>query len=94
MLPTKKQVYVSNAWPCASESRPQAVLFLIVDQNEEAATVIIERIGAHRITQSPSRKYRKALRGAQRKPLAEVLANMPNVGKDSDFVREQADRRG
>ena len=35
-----------------------------------------------------------ALRGPQRKPLAEVLANMPNVGKDSDFVREQADRRG
>lgn len=35
-----------------------------------------------------------ALRGAQRKALAEVLASMPNVGKDSDFVREQADRRG
>jgi plasmid stability protein len=35
-----------------------------------------------------------ALGGAQRKPLADVLASMPNVGKDSDFVREQADRRG
>jgi antitoxin FitA len=35
-----------------------------------------------------------ALRGTQRKPLADVLASMPNVGKDSDFVREQADRRG
>ena len=32
-----------------------------------------------------------ALRGVQRKPLAEVLASMPNVGKDSDFAREQAD---
>ena len=34
-----------------------------------------------------------ALRAAQRKPLADVLASMPNVGKDSDFVREQTDRR-
>lgn len=34
-----------------------------------------------------------ALRGTQRKPLADVLAGMPNVGKDSDFVREQAERR-
>ena len=34
-----------------------------------------------------------ALRGVQRKPLAEVLASMPNVGKDSDFAREQADSR-
>lgn len=35
-----------------------------------------------------------ALRGMQRKPLADVLASMPNVGKDDDFVREQVDRRG
>ena len=35
-----------------------------------------------------------ALRGAQRKPLADVLAKIPNVGQDSDFVREQTDRRG
>ena len=35
-----------------------------------------------------------ALRGPRRKPLAEVLASMPNVGKDSDFVREQSDHRG
>ena len=37
---------------------------------------------------------RAALRGVQRKPLADVLASMPNVGKDSDFAREQADSRG
>lgn len=34
-----------------------------------------------------------ALRGTQRRPLAEVLARMPNVGRDEDFRREQADRR-
>ena len=35
-----------------------------------------------------------ALHGPRRKPLAEVLASMPNVGRDSDFVRTQADGRG
>jgi plasmid stability protein len=35
-----------------------------------------------------------ALRGPRRRSLAEVLASMPNVGEDADFVREQTDRRG
>jgi len=35
-----------------------------------------------------------ALQGPRRKPLADVLANMPDVGTDADFAREQADRRG
>lgn len=35
-----------------------------------------------------------ALGGTRRKPLADVLASMPNVGEDSDFAREQADHRG
>jgi plasmid stability protein len=34
-----------------------------------------------------------ALRGAERRPLADVLAKMPNVGEDSDFMREQSERR-
>jgi antitoxin FitA len=34
-----------------------------------------------------------ALKGPQRKPLAEVLANIPNVGTGADFARERADRR-
>ena len=34
-----------------------------------------------------------ALRGSERRPLADVLAKMPNVGEDSDFKREQSDRR-
>jgi plasmid stability protein len=33
------------------------------------------------------------LRGAQRKPLADVLASIPNVGEDSDFAREQSDSK-
>jgi plasmid stability protein len=35
-----------------------------------------------------------ALRGPRRRGLAEVLASMPNVGKDQDFARAQSDRRG
>ena len=37
---------------------------------------------------------RAALKGPRRKPLAEVLAAMPNVGEDEDFRRDQSDRRG
>jgi len=33
------------------------------------------------------------LRGPQRRGLAEVLASMPNVGRDEDFARAQEDRR-
>jgi len=36
---------------------------------------------------------RAALQGPQRKPLADVLASMPNVGTDADFARQQNDRR-
>jgi plasmid stability protein len=34
-----------------------------------------------------------ALRGPRRRSLASVLASMPNVGKDEDFVRQQSDSR-
>jgi antitoxin FitA len=35
-----------------------------------------------------------ALRGPRRRSLAEVLAAMPDVGRDEDFRRDQTDRRG
>jgi plasmid stability protein len=35
-----------------------------------------------------------ALRGPRRRRLADVLAAMPNVGKDEDFTRDQRDARG
>lgn len=34
-----------------------------------------------------------ALHGPRRRHLADVLAAIPNVGEDSDFGREQRDRR-
>ena len=36
---------------------------------------------------------RAALQGPRRRPLADVLASIPNVGRDADFARGQADRR-
>jgi plasmid stability protein len=36
---------------------------------------------------------RAALEGPKRRPLAAVLASMPDVGDDGDFVRRQRDRR-
>ena len=35
----------------------------------------------------------EALRGPRRRSLAEVLAEIPNVGEDEDFRREQIERR-
>jgi antitoxin FitA len=35
-----------------------------------------------------------ALRGPRRRRLADVLAAMPNVGRDEDFARHQIDSRG
>lgn len=35
-----------------------------------------------------------ALHGPRRRPLADVLASIPDVGTDADFAREQGDRRG
>jgi plasmid stability protein len=35
-----------------------------------------------------------ALRGSRRHHLAQVLAAIPNVGRDEDFARTQSDRRG
>lgn len=36
---------------------------------------------------------KEALHGPRRRRLADVLAAIPNVGEDSDFRREQKDRR-
>ena len=37
---------------------------------------------------------RAALHGPRRRHLADVLAAIPNVGEDSDFSRQQRNRRG
>jgi plasmid stability protein len=48
----------------------------------------------NRSAEQEHREILKAvLNGPKRRSLATVLASIPDVGEDSDFVREQRDRR-
>jgi plasmid stability protein len=69
---------------------------LMVRNLPEELVLALKRRAAKR-NRSAEQEHREilkaALQGPRRKALAEVLANMPNVGKDEDFVRQQADHR-
>jgi len=69
---------------------------LMVRKLSEELVVALKRRAAKR-NRSAEQEHREilkaALSGPRRKALAEVLASMPNVGEDEDFVRQQADRR-
>jgi len=62
---------------------------------EELVKALKQRAAKH--NRSAEQEHREILRaaldGPRRRPIAEVLAGMPNVGEDEDFVREQSDRR-
>ena len=63
---------------------------------EELVAALKQRAAKH--NRSAEQEHREILRaalgGPRRRPLAEVLAAIPNVGKDQDFERDQADQRG
>ena len=65
---------------------------------EELVKALKQRAAKH--NRSAEEEHREILRAALRAPrrrhVAEVLASMPNVGRDEDFerVREPASRRG
>ncbi|HKR36854.1 MAG TPA: hypothetical protein VJT10_18565 [Steroidobacteraceae bacterium] len=63
---------------------------------EELVKALKQRAAKHnRSAEQEHREIlRAALRGPRRRHLAEVLAAMPNVGRDEDFARKQSDRRG
>lgn len=69
---------------------------LMVRNLPEELVVALKQRAAKR-NRSAEQEHREilkaALRGPRRRALAEVLASMPNVGEDEDFVRQQADRR-
>jgi plasmid stability protein len=69
---------------------------LIVRDLPAEIVVALKRRAARR-NRSAEQEHREilkaALKGPKRRPLADVLAAIPNVGEDSDFVREQRDRR-
>lgn len=47
----------------------------------------------HSAEQEHREILKSVLRAPARRPLADVLANMPNVGQDADFEREQLSTR-
>ena len=63
---------------------------------EELVKALKQRAAKH--SRSAEQEHREilqsALQGPRRRALAEVLASMPNVGRDKDFAREQVDLRG
>ncbi len=63
---------------------------------DEAIVRALEKRAAQR-NHSAEQEHReileRALLGPRRRPLADVLAAMPDVGDDEDFARRQADRR-
>jgi plasmid stability protein len=62
---------------------------------EELVKALKQRAAKH--NRSAEQEHREILRaaldGPRRRSISEVLASMPNVGEDKDFVREQSDRR-
>jgi len=70
---------------------------LIVRDLSADLVMALKRRAAQR-NRSAEQEHREilkaALQGTKRRPLAAVLAAIPNVGKDGDFLREQSDRRG
>jgi antitoxin FitA len=86
-----------------------AIIAIIVNNLEEAtvAQLLVRNLPdelvralkqrAAKRNRSAEQEHREilkaALKGPQRRRLADVLASMPNVGTDEDFTREQTDRR-
>jgi plasmid stability protein len=69
---------------------------LVRKVTEELVKALKQRAAKH--NRSAEREHREilqaALQGPRRRALADVLASMPNVGRDKDFAREQVDLRG
>jgi plasmid stability protein len=69
---------------------------LIVRNIDDALIRALKKRAArhnHSAEQEHREILQQALLGPQRRSLAEVLAKMPNVGEDADFVRRQRGRR-
>ena len=69
---------------------------LMVHDLDETLVRALKKRAAQR-NRSAEQEHRdilkQALLGPRRRSLAEVLAAIPNVGNEEDFVRRQADRR-
>ena len=68
---------------------------MVRNLTDELVQALKKRAAKH--NRSAEQEHREilqaALRGPRRRRLAEVLAAIPDVGLDQDFVREQSDKR-
>jgi plasmid stability protein len=67
---------------------------IVRNPSEELVRALQQRAAKrnHSAEQQHREILKAALKGPQRKPLADVLASMRDVGTDADVAREQADR--
>jgi plasmid stability protein len=74
-----------------------SVMAQLIVRDLPAELVLALKRRAAKRNRSAEQEHREilkaALTGTKRRPLAAVLAAIPNVGEDSDFRREQSDRR-
>jgi antitoxin FitA len=63
---------------------------------DELVKALKQRAAKHNRSAEQERResLQAALRGPRRRALADVLASMPDVGRDKDFARDQIDGRG
>jgi len=68
---------------------------MVRNLSDELVKALKQRAARH--NHSAEQEHREileaALQGPRKRKLAQVLAAMPDVGDDSDFVRQQSDRR-
>ena len=82
----------------AASILPEYIMAQLMVRNltEELVRALKQRAAKH--NRSAEQEHRDilqtVLRGPRRRRLAEVLASIPNVGQDQDFVRDQNDGRG
>ncbi len=78
------------------DNRGTSVAQLIVrDLSDDLVKALKQRAAKrnHSTEQEHREILQSVLRGPRRRHLADVLAAIPNVGEDSDFQREQNDKR-
>jgi plasmid stability protein len=79
----------------AGEWKVNMAQLVVRNLSDDLVKALKQRAAKH--NRSAEQEHREileaALRGPRRRSLASVLASMPNVGKDEDFVRQQSDSR-
>jgi plasmid stability protein len=81
--------------PDKTREEASVAQLIVRDLSEDLVKALKQRAAKrNRSTEQEHREIlQSVLRGPKRQHLADVLAAIPNVGEDSDFKREQTDKR-